>query len=84
MKRILTKNDWLEHKLFVQRYNADYHGDNPNYFEDCADIAAINSNQFHNEKGHLQFFPDTPYWIVLLAVKRGFVNVELDAKETMR
>jgi len=62
MTRILTEFQLAAH---IAHCRATHGPDLPDsYFESVGNLAAVNSNQFHNpETGFLEFYADTPQWV---------------------
>jgi len=67
--RILTTAE--RHFHVVRCKERDPHQHNADYWDLLGDIAAVNSNYYHNaETGHLELYSDTPDWVRAVAKKR--------------
>lgn len=74
---IKTPEDRLAHTLSCQaRHIADGYPSMPEEtLNNIGDIASVNSWRAHDpEIGFLRFFSDTPWWVLEIAEKRGWVT----------
>jgi len=73
LPRILTPD---ERALHILKYGADFSCDESR--ELMGDLATVNSNRYHDPyTGYNEFYPDTPEWILDMAVARGWHNREV-------
>ena len=74
--RILTPEQRLLHinRCKENDSNADNH--EPGYWDLVGDCATFNTNTRHNpEGGFLEFYSDTPLWVVLIAIRRKWASM---------
>ena len=92
MKRILTKKDWYKHyNRYKKQYLKKHHPsiqDTDNHCALVTNIAAYNSNVYHNsETGFHQFLPDAPLWVIEMAVRNkwySFGNLQRDYERKIK
>jgi hypothetical protein len=61
----------LQRAVHIARCRATHgQGLSGEYFKSLGNMAALNTNKFHNpETGLLEFYPDTPAWVRALETK---------------